>query len=170
MTSTEKKTLFLDNIKLIHNFAHKNYKKYFMFFDTYDDMFQSLSLKLWSKIDNFDATRTAYSTYATMVMVSYCKNVAKRQYKKTVFRIRAIDNAKIEDDEILDNQTDETTVTTLEDRCFLREIIRNMSSILKRKAKGYTIEEIAKENKASWSKVQRYITSEKQKMLEEMSK
>lgn len=170
MTSTEKKTLFLDNIKLIHSFAHKNYKKYFMFFDTYDDMFQSLSLKLWSKIDNFDATRTAYSTYATVVMSSYCKNVAKRQYNKTVFRIKAIDNAKTEDSEVLDNQTDEVAVTTLEDRYFLREMIKNMPSILKRKAKGYTIEEIAKENKVSWSRVQRYITSEKQKILEEMSK
>lgn len=164
MTEKEYSEVYLKNLNLIESFARKVGKKYIVFFDTYEDMIQTLKLWGWEAIKKWDKDKAKYSTFLYIVLKSRLKNFAKKNFTRISKCVECESDKEYEDflNKVDDVKDDVVSCIAIE------KVLNKTSSYIKDKMRGYTIEEIANKNKISWMKVQRKMAIDKQEILKEL--
>lgn len=148
---------YIDEIKIVKSFIHKNMKFLPLFDNDYDSMVNDLFCECVLKKDKFDKLRGKYSTYLFSIMAIYCLRLNK---------IMSCDKRKSYANTIcIDNISELATQCTTEEEIDLENLIKSCPLILKLSfIDGYSNKELSQRYAISMQWVQNLIKQELAKL------
>lgn len=171
----EMEQLYLDNVpQLINFFINKN-KDYVMYFDSIEDMRQTLLLKVWIALSKFEKSKGNFSTYVYIV----CKNTTLNHIRTMLTNKRKVSlsscslDAKNCDDISLINVLEDEKIGDERTDKYLE--LENIVKLLNKESKlhfidGYTYKEIAEIEDKSISIIHYIVRKNINKIKKEIQK